>query len=427
MSTIDELPWSNRKRLIVCCDGTWENATGDTFQPPTNVTRLSRAISRAGLTVESGINKRISQIVYYQKGVGTGLLGDKLGGGAIGLGLSSNVRAAYGFLVDNFDDGDEIFFFGFSRGAYTARAVAGLVTNLGLLTSRGMDNFATVYNDYYQRDQPASRSRNKDKSHDTEWRRRVGFRENPLSPFTVKIIGVWDTVGFHDTWLGRWVGEKLELPNTMLPADVEYAFQALSLDETRNAYQPILWDCAQGGNNNQQELRQVWFSGYHSDVGGGASNPRLADIALAWMVSQCTKNNQLSIDLEYFYDDDDSAKAQSTTAWDTRLGDANPPGWSIVRILESLKGRSARKPLGYSPAGRGLDTTHESVHESVRERNLFARGEPGYWPLSGVFTGPFSNTGWHLRNGYNIPEFRASSMETHLRGKIRKVHPDRLD
>lgn len=419
----DTLPWSNRKRLVVCCDGTWANATGDTFQPPTNVTRISRAISRTGYTEENGQKKRISQIVYYQRGVGTGLIGDKLGGGAIGLGLSSNVRAAYAFLADNFDDGDEIFFFGFSRGAYTARAVAGLVTSLGLLTSRGMDNFPTVYNDYYMVKQGGT-SADRERYQDADWRRRIGFREKPLEQFTVKIIGVWDTVGFHDSWLSRCVGEKFELPNTILSPDVQHAFQALSLDESRNTYEPVLWYVPK--QNIGQELCQVWFSGYHTDVGGGAPDPRLADIALAWMVSQCTKDGQLSINLDYFHDGfSQQVNPESPAPWATSLGDANPVKWRFSTFLGSFKGRSARKPLGYKALGHE-SITNESIHESVKARNLQSPDRPAYWPSQVLEKS--DGSGWVVKNSHRkLPEFEASRLEKQLKGLIRKVHPDTID
>lgn len=381
--------------------------------------------------------------MYYQRGVGTGLIGDKLGGGmsflpsvqsipvnadnvfffipkgAIGLGLSSNVRAAYGFLADNFDDGDEIFFFGFSRGAYTARAVAGLVTDFGLLTSRGMDNFATVYNDYYMVKKGVT-SADKERYQDASWRLRIGFRAKPLEQFTVKIIGVWDTVGFHDSWLSWWAGEKFELPNTFLSPDVQHAFQALSLDESRNTYEPVLWYVPK--QNFGQELCQVWFSGYHTDVGGGAPDPRLADIALAWMVSQCTKDGRLSIDLDYFHDGfSQRVNPESSTPWATSLGDANPVKWSISTLLKSFQGRSARKPLGHE---EGI--TNESIHESVKARNLQSPDRPAYWP-SHILEGS-DDSGWVLKNSHRkVPVFEASRLEKQLRGQIRKVHPDTLD
>jgi uncharacterized protein (DUF2235 family) len=100
-------------------------------------------------TDENGNEECIEQIIYYQKGVGTGIL-DSVVGGATGIGVSDHVRAAYGFLAHNYNEGDQIYFFGFSRGAFTARAVAGLVTAVGLLTKQGMDSFSELYKLYYK-------------------------------------------------------------------------------------------------------------------------------------------------------------------------------------------------------------------------------------------------------------------------------------
>jgi uncharacterized protein (DUF2235 family) len=130
------------KRLIVCCDGTWKNSDSGAVDVPSNVTRLCRTINA---TTSDGIH----QIVYYQSGVGTGLgrLTQTLGG-ATGFGISENIREAYAFLVNNYYPGDEIFMFGFSRGAFAARSIAGLICQLGVLTKSGMDDFYSVFKRY---------------------------------------------------------------------------------------------------------------------------------------------------------------------------------------------------------------------------------------------------------------------------------------
>ena len=122
------------KRLIVCCDGTWNDA--DSAGEFTNVVRIARAI----LPVDHRGDKETAQIVYYQSGVGTGAdLVQRVLGGSVGMGLSRNVRDGYGFIASNYCPGDEIFLFGFSRGAYTARSVAGLIGYAGLLQKSDMD------------------------------------------------------------------------------------------------------------------------------------------------------------------------------------------------------------------------------------------------------------------------------------------------
>ncbi|RHZ66771.1 T6SS phospholipase effector Tle1-like catalytic domain-containing protein [Aspergillus thermomutatus] len=400
MSDIKRYP---QKRLIVCCDGTWQDSLADAAQPPSNVTRFSRALSRLAVVEgEDGQRHEIPQIMYYQKGVGTSL-GDKYWGGVAGLGVSANVRAAYGFLADNYTEGDRIYFFGFSRGAYTARAVAGLVCQWGLLTPRGMDNFALVYDDFYN---------HQITGYTPEKRKRMGFRD-PLPRFTVEIIGVWDTVGFQKAWLGRDSGEKLELRNTVLHENVRCAFHALSLDEERTAFQPTLWHIPH--KNEGQELLQVWFSGVHTDVGGGGENPRLSNITLAWMIAQCLKHGQLSFDIdEYLFDDPPLAQESETTPWATSLGKVNHS--SLTRTLQGgLGGTSTRTPLGYNLVGKESDITNEVVHESVRDRNL------AKWPCAAL-KGRHDGKSWDLASGKQIFEVPALPTEKYMKGRIRTVH-----
>ncbi|OOF97937.1 hypothetical protein ASPCADRAFT_394788 [Aspergillus carbonarius ITEM 5010] len=406
------------KRLIVCCDGTWQDSTADKHQPPSNVTRLSRTLSRVAEVKENGQTKEIPQIVYYQKGVGTGLA-DKYFGGVAGIGLSANVRAAYGFLVDNYADGDKIYFFGFSRGAYTARAIAGLVCELGLLTPRGMDNFASVYDDFYDRKLPA---------YDEDKRRQLGFRA-PLPRFTVQIIGVWDTVGFHKPWLfGNWSGEKLEFRNTLLSREVKYAFHALALDEERSAYQPTLWQ--QPEDADDQEMLQVWFSGVHSDVGGGVDDPRLANISLAWMIAQCMKHDQLSFDVEeYLFDDPPRRLETDTIPWATIFGRRDTG--SFTRTVETiLGGKSKRTPLLYKQVGGGEPRpTNEMIHVSIKDRVLHGEGntaEAVPWP-SLVVKAAKNDQVWMLVSGGELVQTAALEQELFMKGRIRTVHVDRVD
>lgn len=124
--------------LSLTSAGTWQDSDGGVKEVPTNITRITRAL-------KSVSSSGIPQIVYYQSGVGTGGKIDKIVGGGTGNGLLENVREAYGFLAHNYHPGDTIHFFGFSRGAYTARSICGLICRLGVLTKRGMDRFYEIY------------------------------------------------------------------------------------------------------------------------------------------------------------------------------------------------------------------------------------------------------------------------------------------
>ncbi|KAL4866224.1 hypothetical protein BDV12DRAFT_138295 [Aspergillus spectabilis] len=402
------------KRLIVCCDGTWQDATADSSEPPSNVTRFSRSLSREAIVEENGVQREIPQIVYYQKGVGTGL-GDKYFGGVTGVGLSANVRAAYGFLAENYTDGDKIYFFGFSRGAYTARAVAGLVCQWGLLTPRGMDNFSNVYDDFYEKQL---------ESYSEQKRRQLGFRP-PLPRFTVEVIGVWDTVAFHKPWLGRWFGEQLEFRNTLLSREVRYAYHALALDEERTAYQPTLWHLPK--DSDGQELLQVWFSGVHTDIGGGGKDPRLANIALAWMIAQCSKHHQLSFDIEEYLFDHPPPTIQTENApWATVLGPT--PHGGLARTVEGLiGGTSTRTPLAYDQEGSKHRPTNEFIHTSIKDRILSGKVPGGVQWISTVVRGQQDSRTWDLENGNELVQDAPLELEYFMKGRIRTVHVDEED
>ncbi|KAH8703485.1 hypothetical protein BGW36DRAFT_393809 [Talaromyces proteolyticus] len=406
------------KRLIVCCDGTWEDGTSSEINSPvTNITRICRAINGYAKVVIEGVPTLVPQITYYQKGVGTGVL-DRYIGGMSGAGLSANVRAAYAFLAENFDEGDQIYFFGFSRGAYTARAVAGLVADMGLLTNRGMDNFSIVYNDYYK---------NKKLGYDAETRARLGFRP-PLPRFTIQVIGVFDTVGFHDFHLtARLFGEKFELPNTILSPDVRYAFHALSLDERRGAFSPTLWHSPQ--KVPDQQLLQVWFSGAHGDIGGGEEDPRLSNIALAWMIHHCTKNNQLDFNLDYFFPDPAPAMEDAIIPWATSLGQEDY--WHFTQYMEALFfGMKNRTPLAYLDGNEQIGYTNEWIHESVKDRkiNKFDKATVPFrfWP-SKVLARRLDSNAWELKDGNQIHEVKAAELELFLKGRIRTVRALQVD
>ena len=190
-----------------------------------------------------------------------GTIGNKLIGGISGEGLAEHVREAYSFLANNYDAGDEIFLIGFSRGAYTARAVAGLVENVGVLTKRGLASFPVIYKDFARRHDRGYRSPqrdvpfpNKPSARDPRYAQELERRRLTTLGVRVKAIGVFDTVGSLGVptlgWLGR-LGQSAVLMkdaaqyrfyDTSLGNCVENAFQALALDERRAAFQPTLWE-----------------------------------------------------------------------------------------------------------------------------------------------------------------------------------------
>lgn len=300
------------KKLIVCCDGSWRNSdsgilkgTGISWiwrgqeQVSTNVTRISRAI-------KSFDKSGRQQIVYYQAGVGSeGNLIERIVGGALGVGLAANIREAYSFLANNYVEGDEIFLIGFSRGAFTARSIGGLISDLGLLTVDGLDHIVDIFDDWENAGSGGYKTLlGKDvaafsvktgsedpKSYVSAYREgllQLGYTRQETIP--IKAIGVFDTVGALGIPVNP-VFQRLGLPtvlrdyrfyNTDLSANVANAFQALALDESRSAYRPTLWQKPQGVQTN---LKQCWFPGVHTNIGGGYPDSGLSDISLAWMMS----------------------------------------------------------------------------------------------------------------------------------------------
>jgi uncharacterized protein (DUF2235 family) len=261
------------KRIVICCDGTWDTAdlADGAVAAPSNVTRLAMSVPPIG---EDGTPQR----VYYQSGVGT--VRWKLLGGAFGLGLSDDVCDAYRFLVRTYEEDDEIFFVGFSRGAYTVRSIAGLVRNSGLLRPEHVDLVPRAYALYRDR---------RDASHPRETEATLFRRTYSREP-RVRFIGVWDTVGslgipLTGVWPADLFNRRFEFHDTALSSQVDAAFQALSIDEQRKPFVPAIWQPSTAGS--EQRVEQVWFAGYHADVGGGGKTEHgLADVPMRWMADR---------------------------------------------------------------------------------------------------------------------------------------------
>ena len=253
------------KRLIICSDGTWNRPDS---QDVTNVIKIARALrARDSAGVE--------QVVFYDWGVGSGNLGETVKGGAFGEGLDKNVRDAYRFLVHNHAPGDQIFLFGFSRGAYTVRSLVGFIRNCGLLKKEHADKIPRAYKMYRTKAGPDVKSAK-------------AFRVKFSKVVPIKFLGVWDTVGALGVPLRFFKGfnaKKYSFHDTTISGIVQNAYHALSIDEKRKLFAPTIWKT----KKNRRNAEQVWFAGVHSDVGGGYLQTGLSDIALEWMVQKAGK------------------------------------------------------------------------------------------------------------------------------------------
>ena len=252
------------KRIVICCDGTWNRPE----QPvPSNVVRTARAVLP---TAPDGV----AQVVFYDEGVGTGNRIDRLLGGAFGDGLVKNIADGYRFLVHNYEEGDELFLFGFSRGAYTARSLAGLLRNAGLLHKAHADHFTAAFDLYRRQDAPPS-------SPEAQ-----AFRAAHSREVGVHFLGVWDTVGSLGIPLRglRYLTmRRHQFHDVELSGSVRNAFQALAVDERRFPFLPSIWLAKP---KEGQRVEQAWFPGVHADVGGGYADHAIGDAALAWMLGR---------------------------------------------------------------------------------------------------------------------------------------------
>jgi len=327
------------KRLILCCDGTWNSADQETngVPCPTNVVKLGYRVAKR--------DGDIPQLIYYDQGVGTGNSLDRLTGGAFGDGLEENIHDAYRFLVANYEPGDELYLFGFSRGAFTVRSVGGMIRKCGILERRAVR---------YYRDAIAL-YRNEQHPDDAQPR---AFRKScsvvPEESIPVRMIGVFDTVGSLGIplrGLRSLTRREHQFHDTELSGAVQTACHALAIDERRAPFAPTLWTYKPKPG---QQVEQVWFCGAHSDVGGGYSETGLSDLALEWMIGR--------------------ARAAGL-AFDAAALAAYPLKPDPHGMLHNSKTGLYRLTAGIDRV-IGADPT-QSVHPSVRTR---WDADPGYRP-----------------------------------------------
>lgn len=245
-----ELPASIPKKIIICCDGTWQSAVSGEKNSPSNVTRLARSLNR----VAKKDGKVWQQVVWYDSGIGTtsGWLGKKLEG-AIGAGIEGNIIEAYNFLVLNWSPGDQVLCFGFSRGAYTARSIAGLISDIGICAPEQLHDFHEIWEAYKLNNQ-GTRFQGSDAYYDyidgipaadeeqpegldrnsVKWktRPRGDWAITPESR-EIEVVGVYDTVGalgFPEV-LGhriRWGSDKHGFHNVKLNPSKHYGVAYLA-------------------------------------------------------------------------------------------------------------------------------------------------------------------------------------------------------
>lgn len=308
------------KNIVVCCDGTGNEISENI----SNVLKLYRVLRKTGKTEPR-------QVVFYDSGVGTlarpdpwtKLRQDAIAvlGLATGYGLDENILAAYEFLISQYEDGDEIYLFGFSRGAYTVRVLAGLIHKVGLLNPQQRNLAGAALTAYKQSvDQETSEFANVEREKGDDESDQAGplTKDDQASQFarivstrwaTVKFLGVWDTVA--SVIVPRpdrfYTFSLQKLPYTQHNPSVKIFRQAIAIDERRRMFRLDPWIDPQTfmhnrfsktNNSEPQDIQQVWFAGVHADVGGGYPEIEsgLSKFPLLWMIDEAVKHG-LTVDV----------------------------------------------------------------------------------------------------------------------------------
>lgn len=256
--------------IIVCADGTWNRPEEDVEKDfPTNVLKLARAIQPSTGTLK--------QHVFYDWGLGS--YHDRVLAGATGRGIHKNILDGYRYIVQNYAEGDKLYLFGFSRGAYTVRALCGLINNCGILRRADASLITKAWKIYKS---PVK------KNHPSGAAAQAFRDEHCHLGNSVHFVGVWDTVGalgIPFSLMGLFDRHD-EFYDTKMGSNVGYARHALAIDEKREDFAPTVW-----ARRPSVNLKQVWFAGVHSDIGGSYppdknTGIRASDAPLAWMMAE---------------------------------------------------------------------------------------------------------------------------------------------
>ncbi|GIZ36681.1 hypothetical protein CKM354_000014900 [Cercospora kikuchii] len=412
------------KRLVLAIDGTWVNSDNGynasmsgpgakgRLASPSNVTRICRAVLPRS---PSGVQ----QLVYYQGGLGSDANAYSfVVGGYLGSGIDEAIREAYSFLAMNYEEGDEIFLVGFSRGAFTARSVGSLIAEVGLLTKTGLESFYPIFKDWENQNiasyEPGYESAawpiaGRPKFGDKAYNEQLAGKKLTRLNIPIKAIAVFDTVGtlgvpdVRPFGISLYNSAKTEYSfvNTQVAPNVENAYQALALDEQRYAFAPTVWESPRDSSSHMlKELKQCWFPGVHTTVGGGFQDTNISDITLAWMLTQLSQF--LAFDEGYLL----RQRKQNGDFYIEKKTPEEGRGYGLGLIkasdgdlLNTILGRKARTPgeylltdpkSGEQMPGKPLLNTREFMHPSVRYRMHNGGRQPSSDPEAKLGEGAYA-------------------------------------
>lgn len=401
------------KNIVICLDG-----TGNQFgEKNSNVVRLFRMLERSPT----------EQVAYYDPGVGT--MGDptyktwiarkinKILGLAFGRGLMRNLVEAYTYLMEHYEDGDKVFVFGFSRGAYTARAFAAFIRDCGLF-ERGAENMIPYAMSFFLKKAPPRNAATRPEffkllssfrsTYGRKWPKdRVSEGENPWSyQLRIEFVGLFDTVKSYG-----WVRNPPILRNEAENASILNLRHAIAIDERRTFFRQMHWRSSKG-----KSCKEVWFPGVHSDVGGGypEAESGLAKVALEWMVNEACA---LGMKVEPFlYTRTFADNKENGYPGPDPLGPAHESlkrAWRLVQLLPKSREKweiYKRRRTIKCEADRAESDKRKPkdwhsnvwlVHRSVIER---MSSDPSYRPPN-LLIDPNDPKGWEIEETRDGPVF----------------------
>lgn len=326
------------KNIVVFSDGTGqEGGKGKN----SNVYKLFNMVE----------NRSEKQVIFYDRGLGAGWR--KLSGQVAGLGISRNIKECYRFIFDEYNAGDQIFLFGFSRGATTVRSLSSFIHLFGILPKSRPELIDQAYRIY------------RISNHEKRNRRAAEFIARHHTMWSkIRFLGAWDTVaalGIPIRFLNAIINAvpyfRHDFQDLSLSESVEHARHALAIDEERKIFSPVIWE---PHLYEHQTLDQVWFAGVHTDIGGGYPEQTLSDIPLIWMRDEAIRFGLriyaghkivLQPDPDGVMHDSRGSGLARLFRQKTRHWDAEKQGAAVVHESVVQRTRSARdnRDHGYSP------------------------------------------------------------------------------
>jgi len=351
------------KRIAVLIDGTWnkEGSGADT-----NVAKLDSARKIQAFIKATAADGTL-QHVHYHDGVGTeGDLIQKLLGGFIGLGLKKIIQDVYEFIVADYAAGDELYIVGFSRGAYAARALAGLIGASGIQRKLDANVFEVAWQHY--RVAPAVRKQpqtagSSDRKTLADYNM-LATKQSFHDTRTITCVGVWDTVGSYGIPAGIGLAAlaryftlaMLGFHDTSFGDHVKVGLHAIAVDEHRRPFVPTFWTILKG-EKPKGHVEQTWFAGAHSNVGGGYSDSGLSDEALIWMIARVQALTGLEFDVQ-------AVKSNTKPNIGGVVVDS-AQGWPIDHMFPHYRAILSPIAIHHGYFSNSEDPTEEHINERV--------------------------------------------------------------